>query len=339
MEFLRRGKRVIDNARKRSTAETDGPSMAEPSPTAPANVLSTPFDASGSLSAEDGSVGKLAGDALPGYSTLDPAKAPQEKSSDVYRLPDPKLVRELWKRKGQNCEGLMGHMALDVKRPFYAASEYGWSYTFFQLDRSYRWGLMKQEDPWRALYGICHTMTHTDRICRHLTWAQEYHYLVPQIDKFAPSQYRAPQPWRQALLYTLPVEEVIDETKPLPDDAAYLDDHLRCALLHPVGCRCMASVYWVAVKSCRLCFTDYAFNIVSVQGGNWWSNLFPQVLTKDQSQIQTSQHRATIHLSALLLPFTLLFTGLASSLATPLPVPTNLSVTELQELAARQIIF
>ncbi|KAK0641978.1 hypothetical protein B0T16DRAFT_461999 [Cercophora newfieldiana] len=196
-------------------------------------------------------------------------------SSKIYRLPDPKLVQAVYKKKLENCGDLVSQMIADVQRPFNTTSTRGRSNTTFHFEKHYEWVLMKQQNMWfpdltldnntvtlKTLYEIGHTISNADRICRHLSWAQEYHYLVPQMRNFPPKRYRFPKVWDQALRYVLPIGDMGNETEPLPDVVTDIDERLRCALLHKVGCRCLAGVHWGAVKSCPICYTDYAFNVV-----------------------------------------------------------------------------
>ncbi|KAK0719175.1 hypothetical protein B0H67DRAFT_660556 [Lasiosphaeris hirsuta] len=102
-----------------------------------------------------------------------------------------------------------------------------------------------------TLYEIGHTLSHTDPIYRHLRWAQEYPFLVPNMARFGVDP-----------TFSLPMNALAYETAPLQPGQVDMHKRLRCALLHEADYDCLDSVAFAALRYCPHCYTDYAINIV-----------------------------------------------------------------------------
>ncbi|KAK5660444.1 hypothetical protein OQA88_12988 [Cercophora sp. LCS_1] len=160
-------------------------------------------------------------------------------------------------------------LAADLTRPFGQSTGRGFSSTRFKIHRDYRTLTMRQQDVLasyigpdhtataRTLYEIGHTLTHADPICRHLQWAEEYPFLIPNMGKFGLDP-----------TFSLPIGTQVSDTAPLQPLAANGNIHgqihkrLQCALFHAADCNCVYSVAFSALRSCPHCYTDYAINIV-----------------------------------------------------------------------------
>ncbi|KAK5658431.1 hypothetical protein OQA88_1820 [Cercophora sp. LCS_1] len=188
----------------------------------------------------------------------------------------PRDIEEVWRNNGQKCNTLLQGMANKdaVARPFNTKSGRGLTGTEFQFEKFYKSLMMKREDVWepfsiidkqstvsvKTLYELGHAIVHADRICRHCSWAEEYSYLVPQMQAFTSNPEMAS--------YSLPISAVENETEIASIPTTSLGrERLECALFHKPLCQCLASVHHGGVRSCPICYTDFVFNVFPIVGG------------------------------------------------------------------------
>ena len=183
---------------------------------------------------------------------------PLGRSAETGGCQLPKLdeVRKTWKSCLHTCsEGrhevdapTTEELAADLTRPFGQSTGRGFSFTRFRIDRGYRTLTMRQQDVLATylgpshtatpltLYEIGHTITHADPICRHLRWAEEYPFLVPNMARFVVNPTSS-----------LPMHAIAYETAPLQPGQVDIHKRLRCALFHEADCNCLDSVAFAAL--------------------------------------------------------------------------------------------
>jgi len=153
--------------------------------------------------------------------------------------------------------------------------------------------MVKQEDMWgpsirptstatlSTIYGISRFITrHLGHVCEHLSWEQEFGFLVPKMEDFAVGGIGKAK--TGVYSFDLPVEVLLGDVEELLDAPSKVNRQLEYALFHEIGCQCRDSIHWGAVyvhwipsksqsltlyrKSCPQCYTDYAFSVIHMPG-------------------------------------------------------------------------
>lgn len=99
----------------------------------------------------------------------------------------------------------------------------------------------------RTFYEIGYILTHTDPICRHVRWEQEYPFLVPDMARFGLEDLFTKQDAEQAKTFSLPLAALHSYTSPLLAEKDRIHPRLRCALFHKENCDCEDSIAFGAV--------------------------------------------------------------------------------------------
>ncbi|KAK3349833.1 hypothetical protein B0T25DRAFT_549043 [Lasiosphaeria hispida] len=205
----------------------------------------------------------------PLHGVLEPRPLGRSAETGGCRLPKLDEVAKAWKscphQKGRHevDAPTTEELAADLTRPFGQSTGRGFSFTRFRIERGYQTLTMRQQDVLATyigpnhtatpltLYEIGHTLTYADPICRHLRWAEEYPFLVPNMAKFGVDP-----------TFSLPINALAYKTAPLQPGQVDMHKRLRCALFHEADCDCLDSVAFAALRCCPHCYTDYTINIV-----------------------------------------------------------------------------
>ncbi|KAK0724394.1 hypothetical protein B0H67DRAFT_103593 [Lasiosphaeris hirsuta] len=208
----------------------------------------------------------------------EPAPLGRSAKTGGCRLPQLDLIASAWEaRRGSEQHEIDAptseKLTADLARPFGQSTGRGLSLTRFRTYGAYNTVSMRQRDVWppwmgpghtatlRTLYEIGHVITHADPICEHLRWADEYHFLVPNMANFSLDQRFSEEEARRIATFSLPITTLDSQITPLLPERVFMNKRLQCALFHMVDCMCLDSTPFGALKCCPRCYADYSVNI------------------------------------------------------------------------------